>query len=110
MTPTENIGPLPAAQRLDLRRVDIEPIIGRVQSALMTRFQREQVVKKRRSLGFPTDRGSWVRIECRGLERRDGQGWGLEAAAVLDGVPIPAWHAGLSWVDPGRQVMWRADE
>jgi hypothetical protein len=108
MTPPEY--QLPAAQRLDLRRVDVEYVISRVESALMTRLQREQVVKKRRSLGFPSDRDSWVRIECRGLERLDGQGWGLEAAAVLAGVPIPDWHAGVSWFDPTQRVMWRADE
>ena len=101
---------LPATQRLDLRRVDVEPIVERIESSLMTRLQREQVVRKRRSLGYPTDRDSWVRIECRGLERLDGQGWGLEAAATLAGLPIPQWHAGLSWYDPMHQVMWRADE
>ena len=111
MTPIQNNEPqLPAAQRLDLRRVDVEDVIDRIESALMTRLHREQAVRKRRSLGFRTNRASWVRIECRGLERLDGQGWGLEAAATLAGVPIPHWHAGLSWLDPARQVMWRADE
>jgi hypothetical protein len=51
-----------------------------------------------------------VRVECRGPERFDGQGWGLEAAQVLDSVPMPQWHAGISWLDPERRVMWRADE
>jgi hypothetical protein len=111
MTPTKNREPeLPAAQRFDLRRVDFKDVVDRVESALMTRLQRDQAVNKRRSAGFPTDRSSWVRIECRGLERLDGQGWGLEAAATVAGVPIPQWHAGLSWFDPARQVMWRADE
>ncbi|MFD0636379.1 hypothetical protein ACFQ9X_37215 [Catenulispora yoronensis] len=111
MTPTGNTKPqLPASQRLDLRHVNIEYVVDRVESALMTRLHRDQVVKKRRSMGYRSDRGTWVRIECRGLERLDGQGWGLEAAGVLASVPIPAWHAGLSWHDPARQVMWRADE
>ncbi|ACU77767.1 conserved hypothetical protein [Catenulispora acidiphila DSM 44928] len=111
MTPTGTTEPqLPAAQRLDLRRVDIEHVVDRVESALTTRLHRAQAVAKRRSLGFRTDRDTWVRIECRGLERLDGQGWGLEAATVLAGVPIPAWHAGISWHDPDNQVMWRADE
>jgi hypothetical protein len=101
---------LPAAQRLDLRRVEVEHVVDRVQSALMTCLQRDQVVRKRRSLGYRTDRASWVRIECRGLERLDGQGWGFEAAATLADLPIPQWQAGLSWFDPVHRVMWRADE
>jgi hypothetical protein len=68
------------------------------------------VVKKRRSIGFCSDRGTWVRVECRGLERLDGQGWGLEAAHVLDHVPVPHWYAGVSWLDSVRKMMWRADE
>lgn len=108
MTPPEY--QLPAAQRLDLRRVDADHVIDRVESALNTRLHRAQAVKKRRSLGFRSDRDSWVRIECRGLERLDGQGWGLEASTVLAGVPIPDWHAGISWFDPDQRVMWRADE
>jgi hypothetical protein len=49
-------------------------------------------------------------MELRGLERLDGQGWGLEATAVLRDVPAPAWHAGVSWLDTARRAMWRADE
>jgi hypothetical protein len=101
----------PAAVRLDLRRVAVDDVVDHVEKVLYTRLDRAQAVIKRRSMGFRSDRGTWVRIECRGIERLDGQGWGLEAAAaVLAGVPIPQWYAGMSWHDQGRRVMWRADE
>lgn len=100
----------PAAVRLDLRRVAVDDVVDTVEKALDTRLHRADGVLKRRSMGFPSDRRTWVRIECRGIERLDGQGWGLESAAVLSGVPIPQWHAGISWHDQDRQVMWRADE
>jgi hypothetical protein len=101
---------LPAAQRLDLRKVAVDDVLSRVQASLQLVLSAEGSVRKRRSLGFRSDRGTWVRIECRGTERFDGQGWGLEAARILDGVPVPAWYAGISWLDTERSVMWRADE
>jgi len=101
---------LPAAQRLDLRKVAIDDVLSRVEKSLQLTMDLEGVVKKRRSVGFRSDRGTWVRVECRGLERFDGQGWGLEAAQVLHGVPVPRWHAGISWRDDERKVLWRADE
>lgn len=66
--------------------------------------------RKRRSIGARADRGTWARIECRGLERLDGQGWGIEAAETLQGVPKPEWYAEVSWFNPARQAVWRADE
>ena len=100
---------LPASQRLDLRTVPVHDVLSRVQSALQLAMTGETVLK-RRSIGFRSDRGTWVRVECRGLERADGQGWGLEAARSIVGVPIPAWCAGVSWLDLQREVLWRADE
>ncbi len=101
---------LPAAQRLDLRKVSVDDVLSRVEASLQLALSPEGSVRKRRSIGFRSDRGTWVRVECRGLERFDGQGWGLEAAQILDGVPVPSWHAGISWLDTERRVMWRADE
>jgi hypothetical protein len=101
---------LPAAQRLDLRKVAIDDVLFRVEKSLQLTMSTEGVVKKRRSIGFRSDRDTWVRVECRGLERFDGQGWGLEAAQILHGVPVPRWHAGISWRDDERKVLWRADE
>lgn len=101
----------PAAIRLDLRHVvDIDDIVNTVEKSLHTHLDRRTGVIKRRSMGYPSDRGTWVRIECRGIERLDGQGWGLEAAVVLSGIPIPQWYAGISWHDEHLRVMWRADE
>lgn len=102
--------PLPASQRYDLRRTVIDDALARVEKALDVRLELSTAVRKRRSLGAATDRGTWIRIEARGTERLDGQGWGLEAAHVLQDVAKPAWHAGISWFDNTRQVMWRADE
>ena len=101
---------LPAAQRLDLRKVAIDDVLTRVEKSLQLTVSPGDAVRKRRSIGFRSDRDTWVRVECRGLERFDGQGWGLEAAQVLDGVPVPRWYAGISWRDTERDVMWRADE
>jgi len=94
----------------DLRKSSTDPIIQRVQRQLDTHFDPTTEVRKRRSLGFRTNRDTWVRLEIRDLTRLDGQGWGIEEAAVLDGVAMPAWHQGLSWIDHGLGVIWRADE
>lgn len=101
---------VPASERFDLRRVEIPDVLSRVQISLQLRLGGSSVIRKRRSIGALTDRGTWVRIECRGGERLDGQGWGIEAAEILRGVPKPEWHAGVSWFDAARGVMWRADE
>ncbi|WP_194891981.1 hypothetical protein [Catenulispora pinisilvae] len=100
----------PASQRYDLRRTDIDDALDRVEKALQVRLDPDGQVRKRRSLGAGTDRGTWIRIELRGPEKLDGQGWGVEASHVLHGVAKPTWHAGFSWLDTARQVMWRADE
>lgn len=101
---------LPAAQRLDLRKVAVDDVLARVEQSLQLAMRPDSVIRKRRSVGFRSDRETWVRVECRGLERFDGQGWGLEAAQILDRVPVPKWHAGISWLDAERSVIWRADE
>lgn len=108
MTSTET--EIPVSQRYDLRKVPFRDAAERVQQALAVTLDLDGAVVKRRSVGAKTDRGTWVRLELRGLERLDGQGWGLEAAAVLHDVPVPAWHAGISWFDSDRNAMWRADE
>jgi hypothetical protein len=100
----------PASQRYDLRRTDVDDALERVENALHVHLALEGAVRKRRSIGAASDRGTWIRIELRGPEKLDGQGWGVEAAHMLDGVAKPAWHAGFSWFDTARRVMWRADE
>lgn len=95
---------------LDLRKTSTEDVVARVQKVFDANFNPASEVRKRRSLGYATTRGTWVRIEVRDLARVDGQGWGLETAAVLDSVAMPAWLQGVSWIDHDLGVMWRADE
>lgn len=102
---------LPQSGAFDLRERDVESTLVRVEGALGTRLDRGALVRKRRSVGARTGRGTWARIEVRRLEKITGQGWnGTECAAVLAGVNRPQWHAGVSWADPEAGLMWRADE
>lgn len=94
----------------DLRKCETVVVVERAQRQIDTHFDVTTEVRKRRSLGFRTDRDTWVRIELRSLDRIDGQGWGIEQAAVLNGVAMPAWRQGLSWVDHDLSAMWRVDE
>ncbi|MEU1507466.1 phosphotransferase [Kitasatospora sp. NPDC005748] len=95
----------------DLRRVPVDEVLERVETALGTQLDRATVVRKRRSVGARTGRGTWVRIERRGLDRIGVQGGdGTPAAEALDGIAKPAWLAGLAWRDEAEPVMWRADE
>ncbi|AXG78780.1 phosphotransferase [Streptomyces paludis] len=104
-------GSLPVAAQVDLRRQPVEDVLKRVEEALHVRLDRQALVRKRRSLGGRTERGTWVRVERRGFERIGSQGWnGTEAAAVLHGIAMPEWYQGVAWREPGAPVMWRADE
>ncbi|GGS29661.1 hypothetical protein Snoj_26150 [Streptomyces nojiriensis] len=104
-------GSLPVAAQVDLRRQPVDDVLERVEAALQVELDRQALVRKRRSLGGRTERGTWVRIERRGFERIGAQGWnGTEAAAVLQGVAMPEWYQGVAWREPGEPVMWRADE
>ncbi|MEV1116148.1 hypothetical protein AB0I91_13835 [Actinosynnema sp. NPDC049800] len=94
----------------DLRKTPTAAVVARVQQTLAVDFDLASEVRKRRSLGYATTRGTWVRIEVKDLARMNGQGWGLEQAAVLQGVAMPAWLQGVSWIDHDLGVMWRADE
>jgi hypothetical protein len=94
----------------DLRKYSTDFVVERVQRQLDTFFDLTAEVRKRRSLGFRTDRDTWVRIELRGLDRMHGQSWGIEEAAALGGVAMPAWRQGVSWIDHDLSAMWRADE
>lgn len=102
------------AAPLDLRAPSSAPrdsAARRVEAALGVRLEQATQVRKRRSLGAATDRGTWVRIEARRVEKMTGQGFdGPEAAAVVAGVAKPAWHASVAWAQPDAGLMWRADE
>lgn len=96
---------------VDLRVEPIDAVLDRVELSLQTRLDRETVVRKRRSVGARTDRGTWVRIERRGLNKIGPQGWnGTECAARLEGIAQPTWHGCVVWRDATEPVMWRADE
>ncbi|CAG7643496.1 conserved hypothetical protein [Actinacidiphila bryophytorum] len=86
-------------------------VMERVEHALQTPLDRDGVVRKRRTIGARSDRGTWVRVERRPFARIGVQGWnGAECAALLAGVAQPTWRAAVSWRDDVDGVMWRADE
>jgi hypothetical protein len=96
---------------VDLRKEPVESVLDRAERMLEVRLDHETVVRKRRSVGAPTDRGTWVRIERRGLDRIGVQGGdGIASAEALRGIAKPAWLAGVAWRDEVEPVMWRADE
>ncbi|MCX4501047.1 hypothetical protein [Streptomyces anulatus] len=96
---------------VDLRKEPVEVVLDRVECMLGVRLEHETVVRKRRSVGARTDRGTWVRIERRGLDRIGVQGGdGTASAEALCGIAKPAWLAGVAWRDETERVMWRADE
>ncbi|WP_435598203.1 hypothetical protein [Streptomyces anulatus] len=96
---------------VDLRKESVEAVLDRVERSLGARLMYETVVRKRRSVGARTDRGTWVRVERRGLDRIGVQGGdGIASAEALSGIAKPAWLAGVAWRDKTDPVMWRADE
>ncbi|MFD7716532.1 hypothetical protein [Streptomyces sp. NPDC059814] len=99
------------ARMVDLRQEPVDDVLDRVEQSLRVALDRKTLVVKRRSVGAGTDRGTWVRIERRGLDRVGVQGWnGTECAEFLTGVSKPPWFASTSWRDPADAAMWRADE
>jgi hypothetical protein len=82
---------VPSARALDLRVERVDDVLERVEKSLHVRLDRNSVVRKRRSIGARTHRGTWVRIERRSLARVGSQGWdGIECAEALRGVSKPA--------------------
>lgn len=97
----------------DLRKQPVEDLLARVEGALGVDLAPETIVRKRRSVGACSDRGTWVRIEARPLAKIAAQGQagnGMEAADVLRGIAKPAWYRAVSWRDHDEEVIWRADE
>ncbi|WP_344660716.1 hypothetical protein [Catenulispora subtropica] len=107
---------MPAAQKYDLRHTDVRDVLDQVERILDLRLDPETMVRKRRTIGAASGTGTWVRIELRGVERMagpvTGQGWGVEAALAITGVPRPHWFRGASWCgEPLRpNTVWRVDE
>lgn len=97
----------------DLSTVPINDVLDQAEHRLTLQLKRQDghYSKYNGTAGFPTDTGSWVRLAWRRPDRFDADSWsGFEAAAAIQDVPRPTWSAAASWSDPGRQVVWRADE
>lgn len=97
----------------DLRKLPVEQLIDTVQARLGTGFDESTMVRKRRSIGAQSDRGTWVRIEARPHDKAASQAQvnnGIETSALLDGIAKPSWHRAVSWLDESTAVLWRADE
>ncbi|MGF6889523.1 hypothetical protein ABIA39_008988 [Nocardia sp. GAS34] len=97
----------------DLRKLPIEQLVTDMQARLGTGFDESTMIRKRRTIGVRSDRGTWVRIEARPLDKAASQGQinnGIEASTLLDGIAKPRWYQGVSWVDESAGVLWRADE
>ncbi|MEU1183070.1 hypothetical protein ABZ464_36610 [Streptomyces sp. NPDC005820] len=103
--------PVASVRSVDLRVQPVGEILDRVGRSFQTDLDLNTVVRKRRSVGARTDRGTWIRVERRLLERIGDQGWnGTERAARLADIAQPAWQGCVVWQDPNEPVMWRADE
>jgi hypothetical protein len=101
----------PACPRLDLRTATFLDVLTEVERGIGTRLDTGVAMIKRRTVGLPTGRGTWARIEARPFDRLHGQSSdGVQAAALVAGVNKPAWYRGMSWIDTERGVIWRADE
>ncbi|MEH6373767.1 hypothetical protein V7793_05325 [Streptomyces sp. KLMMK] len=75
---------------VDLRSAPVDSVLDRGEKALQIRLERGTVVRKRRSVGACTERGTLVRAERRPAGRIDGRGWnGAESAAALRGATKP---------------------
>ncbi|MFJ9841749.1 hypothetical protein ACIRYZ_15010 [Kitasatospora sp. NPDC101155] len=96
---------------MDLRQELVDHILDQVEQRLGTRLDRRSVVRKRRTVGAGTDRGSWTRVERRPWPRAREQGWGgFEAAAALASVAMPRWYGSTTWQDPDDRAIWHVDE
>lgn len=97
----------------DVRENEHDDVLDRVERALGVRLERSSVVYGEHGAteGFRSSNGTWVRVERRQRWRINSAVWiGLEAAAAIRGVKKPEWFQGISWADPAREVVWRADE
>lgn len=88
-----------------------EDVIARVERALGIRLDHPTLLRTRRAVSGRSDRGTWVSIQARPVDRVIRHGWGGAAAAgALTGVSRPGWYRSVAWADPNRAVWWRADE
>nr|WP_246361061.1 hypothetical protein [Haloechinothrix aidingensis] len=83
-------------------------MIATAERALGVTLALDQAVRKRRSLGLPTNRDTWVRISACSTEVAAERG-GLEATAALPTeTRHPRWYQGICWRD--GDLLGRAEE
>lgn len=93
---------------VDLRSGSQAEQIATAERVLGVALARQRAVRKRRSLGLPTDRDTWVRISACPAEAAAERG-GLEATAALPTeIRHPRWYQGICWHD--GDLLWRVDE
>lgn len=92
----------------DLRRQEQEQLCAAAGRALDVALRADQAVCKRRSVGAPTEKGTWVRLSvCAAASAAERPG--LEATAGLPGeVACPRWLRSRSWHE--GDLLWRAEE
>lgn len=92
----------------DLRNQEQQVLCAVAEQALEVALDREQVVVKRRSLGAPSERGTWVRVSVCTAAAAARRG-GLEATAALpEAVACPRWLQGRAWRE--GELLWRVEE
>ena len=92
----------------DVRRQDQQVLCRMAEQALETALDRDRVVVKRRSLGAPSERGTWVRLSVCTAASAARRG-GLEATAALpEAVAAPRWLQSRAWRE--GELLWRVEE
>ncbi|MFE1102746.1 aminoglycoside phosphotransferase [Nocardiopsis alba] len=98
----------------DLSTVEIDDVVRQAERRLGRRLSREGVHYSRHNgtAGLRTEAGTWVRLAWRRPNRLVVPSWtGTEQAAThVHGVPKPDWFATVTWADPDRGVVWKAEE
>ena len=92
----------------DVRRQDQQVLCGMAEQALNVALDRGRVVVKRRSLGAPSQRGTWVRLSVCTAASAARRG-GLEATVAFpEVVAAPRWLQGRAWRE--GELLWRVEE
>jgi hypothetical protein len=90
-----------------------DDVLAEVERRLNLRLDRSQIRTGAwaASTGFPTGKGTWVRVDSRPAAWVQPQSWfGTEAASIIASVPKPSWFQTVTWADPERGLAWRAEE
>lgn len=110
--PSQDSAPLATLD--DLSTVDISDVVDQAQKRLGHHpFQDgTHYSKANGTAGWRTAAHTWVRLSWRRDTGVDVRSWtgAEEAAALVHGVPKPEWIAAATWSDPGRGVVWKAEE